>query len=374
MNLNEVLSQPIEKKIGQMFFIGVSGTEIDSGVGDLLSDIEPGGICFFARNVRSAGQVRKFTDDLRSRAQIEPLLSIDQEGGLVDRLRRISTPMPAASAINHPSNAAILAELTAEILRILGFNMNFAPVVDVVNEERSKYSNGALNSRAFGRSKEDVVLLAGKYLETLQNGGVAGCLKHFPGLGGAKKDAHDELPFIEITEQEFDETDLFPYKVLFDKQKIQAVMAAHACFPGSHLQETGQDGKLLPSSLSFNFVTTLLREKLNFEGLAITDDLEMGAIVNDYGIGKASVMAMKAGHDLLAICANESAVREGFSAVFNAVQSGEIPESRIDASLRRIVKVKSQLKKPLPFDSARLTELSEKVAELNNQLKYQYGG
>jgi beta-N-acetylhexosaminidase len=126
--------------------------------------------------------------------------------------------------------------------------------------------------------------------------------------------------------------------------------------------------------LGFNFVTKLLREQLGFKNLIITDDLEMGAIVNNYGIGEACKMAIKSGEDLLAICANENAVREGFYAVLDAVNKNEISESRIDQSLERIFNIKSKIKQPLPFDSVRLQELSNKIAELNAQLKYSYGG
>ncbi len=373
MTLEQIFSLPIEKKIGQLFFIGISGTELNENSTELLDEISPGGICLFARNVRTSEQVRKLLDDIREISPIEPFLSLDQEGGLVDRLRRISTPMPSANVLRNVSDAKTLAETTAEIIRILGFNMNFAPVIDVVDEKRAKFQNG-LHSRTFGKSKEEVVEFAGNYIDILQENGILGCLKHFPGLGGANLDAHDELPEVEISDVELFEKDLFPYREFFDSKTIHAVMIAHASFPNSGLQETDQNGKLLPTSLSFNFVTKLLREELKFEGLAITDDLEMGAIVNTYGIGEACKMAIKSGEDMLAICANQTAVQDGFQAVLEAFRSGEISETRIDESLKRIFEVKQKIQKSLPFDSARLNELSEKIAELNTQLKYSYGG
>ncbi len=373
MNLEQILQLPIEKKIGQLFFIGISGTELDEKISGLIDRISPGGICLFARNMRTAEQVRSLIDDIRSSSEIAPFFSLDQEGGLVDRLRRISTPMPAASAIKNIVQAESLARITAEIIRILGFNMNFAPVVDVVDEERSRFPNG-LHSRAFGKSKEEVVELAGSYLHTLQMGGIIGCLKHFPGLGGARKDAHDELPSIDISAEELQNIDLFPYRELFGNQSVSAVMVAHTCFPMTDLQETDQNGKLLPTSLSFGFVTKLLRDELGFKGIAITDDLEMGAVVNDFGIGEACKMAINAGEDMLAICANADVVVAGFEAVVNAVSKGEISESRIDESLRRIFEVKKNLPAPVGFDSARLHTLSENVSDLCDQVKYTYGG
>lgn len=373
MTLEQIFSLPIEKKVGQLFFIGFTGTEIDQNLTDFFDQISPGGVCLFARNVRSAEQVRKLLDDIRNISTIQPFFSIDQEGGLVDRLRRISTPMPSASALRNSEDAEFLAETTAEIIRILGFNMNFAPVIDVVDENRARFQNG-LHSRAFGHSKEEVVEFAGIYLDILQKNGILGCLKHFPGLGGAKKDAHDELPTIEISETEFFANDLVPYLEFFKNKKVYAIMAAHASFPNLDLQETDQNGKLLPTSLSYNFITKLLRDELKFEGLAITDDLEMGAVITNYGIGAACKMAIKSGEDLLAICASADAVKSGFEAVLEAVKTGEISESRIDESLKRIFNAKQEIQKPLPFDSDRLQKLSEKIAELNNQLNYSYGG
>jgi beta-N-acetylhexosaminidase len=294
---------------------------------------------------------------------ISPLLSIDQEGGLVDRLRRIITPMPAPSILKNPSEAKILAEITSEILRIIGFNMNFAPVVDVIDESRVKTYNG-LYSRAFGKSKSEVVEFAEKYLDTLQENGCLGCLKHFPGIGASAVDSHEELPIVYLTREELFEIDLLPYRRLFQNGNVHSVMIAHASYPRFDLQETDENGKLLPSSLSYNVVSKLLREELSYQGLTITDDLEMGAIVKNYGIGEACQMAISAGVDMLAICASPVAIREGFNAVLKAVETEVIPYSKIDESLKRIGHLKSLMKEPLPFDTDRLNILSKEISEL----------
>lgn len=365
--LEQILSLPIEKKIGQLFFIGLPNIEVDKSSRELLEEISPGGVCLFARNIRTAEQVGDFLKEITEVLPIKPLLSLDQEGGRVDRLRRIATPMPAASSISKIADVEQLALITAEILRILGFNMNFAPVVDVIDEERKQFSNG-LYSRAFGNSKEAVVEFAGAYLDILQTNGCLGCLKHFPGLGASEVDSHEELPIVNLSRQELFDNDLQPYQKLFKTAKTHAVMIAHASFPMFDLQETDSDGKLLPSSLSYNFVTRLLREELGFAGLAITDDLEMGAILKNYGIGAACQMAINAGADMLAICANADAMRTGFHAVLEAVKNGEIAEKRINQSLERIALLKTLTQLPLPLDAGRLSALSEKIAELNTQL------
>ena len=357
----------IEEKVGQLFFIGIPGPQADDITRQLVEHVRPGGICLFARNIREAAQTRGLIEDVSAIAGNNPLISLDQEGGLVDRLRRVVTPMPAANRIRTASQAKRLGELVAEVVRILGFNMDFAPVVDVSSEARAGSSNG-LAARAFGNSAEDVVKLAGAFLEGLSEGGVIGCLKHFPGLGASQIDSHEELPFVDIDMEELRNVDLVPYAKLLGQAEPAAVMVAHAAFPGLDLQETAQNGKLLPSSLSYNFVTNLLRRDLGFKGVAITDDLEMGAVVKHFGIGEACRLAVLAGEDMLAICADPKAITYGFDAVVSAVRAGEIAESRIDESLGRIGRLKDLMKEPLDLDPARLETLSREIAEFNATL------
>jgi len=364
--VQDFTSLPIEEKVGQLFFIGLPVTEIDAETKETLRAFSPGGICLFARNIRDTEQIRRLIDDIRENLSVEPLISLDQEGGLVDRLRRLITPMPAPNLLKTPVEAKNLAAITAEIVRILGFNMNFAPVVDVIDEVRANSFNG-LYSRAFGKSRSEVVEFAAEYLEGLQEKGCLGCLKHFPGLGASQVDSHDEQPSVYLTRDELFETDLLPYRRLFPTEKVYSVMVAHASFPRFDLQETDNNGKLLPSSLSYNIVTKLLREELGFGGLAITDDLEMGAIIKNYGIGEACQMAILAGIDMLAICSNPDSVREGFNAVLDAVKNEKISESRIDESLRRIAHIKSLVQPPLPFDTERLRVLSNQIAQFNSK-------
>ena len=342
-------------------------------INGLLRDILPGGICLFARNVRNAEQTRIFLNKILEVLPLTPLISVDQEGGLVDRLRRIITPMPSAGSIRSIEDAENLAKITNEVLLMLGFNMNFAPVVDVIDEHRPGNANG-LYSRTFGETKENSSELAEKYLNSLQKGGCLGCLKHFPGLGASQTDSHEDLPIVRLAQDELFSTDLFPYRKLFKSAQVHAVMVAHACYPFFDLQETDVNGKLLPSSLSSNIINNLLRRELNFQGLVITDDMEMGAILKNYSIGSACIMAINAGADMVSICADQGNIREGFKAVLEAVKTGKISEARIDESLKRIAQVKSLIKSPLPLDTARLQFLSQEIAELNKKVNYSYGG
>lgn len=371
--LEEILSLPIEKRVGQLFFIGLSGTEIVENNRWLLNDVSPGGVCLFGRNVRSAEQTRKLLDETYKNSAVKPFFSLDQEGGLVDRLRRISTPMPAANNLKDSADAETLGETTSEIMQILGFNLNFAPVVDVVDDRRKTFDNG-LYSRTFGTNKEQVFEFASSYIDAIQRNGSFACLKHFPGLGASEIDSHENLPIVNISQEELFSIDLFPYRELFQTAQIEVVMIAHAAYPHINLQETGSNGKLLPSSLSYNFVTRLLRRELGFEGLVLTDDLEMGAILKNHTIAEACKLAFHAGADMFSICSSEAAVREGYAAVLEAVEAGEISETRINESLRRIAKLKSLLQKPSAFNAERFELLSQTIAKLNKKLDYSYGG
>lgn len=361
---------PIEEKIGQLFFIGLPGESLDESTESLLNDISPGGICLFARNTKNAEKTRGLLDNCSEALSAQPFLSLDQEGGLVDRLRRILEPMPTAKEIGNPQNpenAKTLAKITAEAIRILGFNMNFAPVIDVSDESRRGFIMDN-QSRTFGISKDDVVDFTGVYLDELSKGGIVGCVKHFPGIGAVEFDPHEELPVVSSDRQSLFETDIFPYQKHFENRRVHALMTAHAAYPQFDLQETDSSGKLLPSSLSRKIVTSLLRDELRYDELVLTDDLEMGAIVNNYGIGEATKMAFLAGSDFLLICNDRDAIYEGYEAILKGYRDDEITEKRIDESLNRIFRIRKVLESPLPFDKNRLEELSQDVIDLKESL------
>jgi beta-N-acetylhexosaminidase len=357
----DLTSLSLEHKVGQLFFIGVPGPHLDDPTRELLSDVLPGGICLFARNIKEREQTRKLNDDLRGYPDIPPLLSVDQEGGLVDRLRRIMTPMPSAGRLKTPDDAAELGSIIGESLSVLGFNMDFAPVVDVVTPERGQHSNG-LYDRPFGTSVDDVVQMASAFSAGLRANGILNCLKHFPGYGATKVDSHEQLPFVEVSDDELNDIDLMPYRELLPE--ADSVMVGHTVYPLSSLQEADEHGKLLPSSLSKAFITTLLREQLGYDGLVITDDLEMGAIINNYGIGDACKRAIEAGADMLAICADPARIRDGYDSVLAAARKGEIRERRIDESVDRIARVKTRVAHGQVFNASRLDEISAATAAL----------
>lgn len=379
--MTDLQTLSLEQQVGQLLFIGLPGAEIDGETGALLQEIQPGGVCLFGRNVRHLAQTRQLLEDIRSLLPVEPILSIDQEGGLVDRLRRICTPMPSARVIRQHGDLAAaraLGSITGEILRILGFNMNFAPVMEMMTPERDLLSNG-LYSRSFGRSPGEVLGYTMVYLRGLQRAGVIGCLKHFPGIGAGEVDSHEQIPIVNLTHDDLVAQDLAPYIELFlhrqdDDDRIRCVMVSHGGFPRINRQTGRLDEKLEPASINFDIVTKLLRHELGFRRLAVTDDMEMGAILKHTSIEEAAKSAFKAGEDMILICSSVEAVRKSYALLLKGFQTGELSIDRLAESLGRIADLKSILQPPLPFDSNRFQELSVAIAELNQQLNYSYGG
>ena len=369
---------PLEQQIGQFFFIGLPGTELDQETRDLVTAIQPGGIIIFGRNVASPQQLRSLLDGVRELVSIPPLVGVDQEGGLVDRLRRIFTPMPAARTIRQHGDLAAartLGRITGEVLRMLGFNINFAPVMSIMTDDRDLLSNG-LYSRSYGRSPGEVLGYTTVYMRGLQGSGLLGCLKHFPGIGAGEVDSHEEIPVVQLSHDDLIAQDLAPYIELFQRRddRVRCVMVSHGGFPNIDIKEEVTGGLLEPASLNYNIVTKLLRQELAYKHLVITDDLEMGAIIRHYEIGDAAVKAAHAGEDMLLICATPEKIRRGYEALLEAAQKERLRQGRIRESLARISRTKAIVEDPLPLDLDRFKSLADEVLKLNRKLNYTYGG
>ena len=347
-------------KIGQLFFIGIPGPELDTKTEDLLRTVRPGGVCLFARNIKDARQTRDLTDAIRETVSSDIMISLDQEGGRVDRLRRIIEPMPAAAHLRDGGDAATLGSLTAKVLRVLGFNLNFAPVVDIESSGRDCSHNG-LATRCLGQTADEVVEKASRYLQALNAGGIRGCLKHFPGLGASVVDSHEELPEVPVSPEEFLNVDAVPYSSHLCQEFNPAVMVAHANYPNLEEQTSDQSGRPLPSTLNPHFIKGLLRGRMGFKGLVLTDDLEMGAIIRHYGIGEASVMALAAGNDQILICNHPENILAAHAKVSESVAKGIIGPEAIANALARIYDFKSALSVPTAFDESALADFSEQI-------------
>jgi beta-N-acetylhexosaminidase len=369
---------PLEQQIGQFLFIGLPGTELDADTRALIEEVQPGGIIIFGRNVASAQQLRSLLDGARELVTVPPLCGIDQEGGLVDRLRRIFTPMPAARTIRQHGDLAAaraLGRITGEVLRMLGFNINFAPVMSIMTEDRDLLSNG-LYSRSYGRSPGEVLGYTTVYMRGLQGTGCLGCLKHFPGIGAGEVDSHEEMPVVQLSHDDLIAQDLAPYIELFQRRddRVRCVMVSHGGFPNIDIREEVTGGLLEPASLNYNIVTKLLREELGYKHLVVTDDLEMGAIARHCEIEDAVVRAAHAGEDMLLICATPEKIRRGYHGLLEAAKSGRLSQERIQETLERIARTKTIVEPPLPLDAARFEMLSEETTKLNAKLNYVYGG
>jgi len=378
MPSDSLYSLSLEQQIGQFFYVGLPGTELDAETRALVSEVQPGGIIVFGRNVASPEQLRALLDGARGLLSIEPLLGIDQEGGLVDRLRRIFIPMPAARVIRQHGDLAAartLGRVTGELLRMLGFNMNFAPVMSIMTDERDLLSNG-LYSRSFGRSPGEVLGYTTVYLRGLQGAGCLGCLKHFPGIGAGEVDSHEQMPLVSLSHDDLIAQDLAPYIELFQRKddRVRCVMISHGGFPNIDIKKAITGGLIEPASLNESIVTKLLRDELGYRHLVVTDDLEMGAIAKHCEIEEAVVRAFLAGEDMLLICAHPEIIRRGYHGLLNAAREGKLPPERIRASLKRIAAARSIIEPSLPLDLERFKLLSDEIANRNGKLKYSYGG
>jgi beta-N-acetylhexosaminidase len=332
----------------------------------MLETIQPGGVLLSGANIESAHQVAELTSSIRSILRVPPLLAVDQEGGRVDRLKGIYSPMPSADLLRASGDASLadrMGEITAEALRTLGFNIDFAPVLDISVDDSAE--NG-LKGRYLGDSAAQVIRLAGAYLEGLQRGGVIGVGKHFPGLGASTIDSHSSLPTVARSRDEIMKQDLLPYLELFSKinARLNALMISHAHYPAF-------DGPSpLPASLSKNIVNGLLRDELGFRGLSITDDLEMGAVTEGRDISEAAVMAIEAGNDMILMTGSPERATGVWQAMVDAARSGRIFHTHISRAFDHIARVKSMVSPPHQLSDVALSRLRERIAELNLVLQH----
>jgi len=334
MAADAVLSR---RAVGNLFMVGLPGTELDESTKDLIRNFHINNFIIFKRNVSGREQLRTLCEDLR-RCCIEeglglPLISIDQEGGSVTRLPLPFVQFPDARTLAEgPDSESALYEYAVTCARELvevGINMNLAPVLDV-----SLAGGGFfMERRSLGGDPRRVAELGTLVIETLQKAGVAACAKHFPGLGRAVIDPHYHLPRVDRKAEELRAVDLIPFQA--------AMTAGVAAIMTSHTIYTALD-PLIPATLSKKIFTGLLREELGFEGLVITDDLEMGAIENDGRVAEAAVRAFLAGVDLLLICHDHVKVKLAVQALVQSFQEKDVSEARIRLSLERVNAVRKR--------------------------------
>jgi beta-N-acetylhexosaminidase len=380
--LTEGSGESLELKAGRLLFVGLPVTKLDRHWREFLREVRPGGVILFGRNVESAEQVALLNAQIRDAVDHPVLIGVDQEGGLVDRFRTICEPMPSAKAVRDAGSSELaqkFGELSARALGLMGFNINFAPVLDLSGDN---LENG-LRGRTFGKSAAEVSRLAGAYLDGLQKGRVVGCGKHFPGLGGSDIDSHRRLPVVKHSWEEILERDLVPFMdLMFHRpgEHLHSVMVSHGAFPEvseflqAWFRRTGELPALesfhqLPATISGNVVMRLLRTVLKFDGLVITDDMEMGAVVQSLSVAEAALRAVEAGSDMILICEQEANFVAARDRVAEAVEKGTLPVEALDRASARMDRVLKLAEEPEQFDQDEFDAVSRDIAELKRALK-----
>lgn len=327
-----------EELIGQVIMIGLPSTRLDDFYARFIKDYKIGNYILFSRNYQNTAQMKAFMKELYEYTLVVtgsyPLVSIDQEGGMVVRLFKDVT-FPAspltttASAIpNAPYKTGVI--IGKDMLK-MGINLNLAPCLEV-NED---LANPLVNIRGYGATKEIVLERAREFVRGVQESGALSCIKHFPGAGSSTKDSHLELPIIEDDKESLLNYNMYPFMHLLESD---ALMTSHCLY---------KSFDSLPSTLSHVLLTEVLREQVGFKGLIVSDGMEMKAIADHYGVGRGCVLALAAGCDLLLLCHDYNEQKEAFDATLAAVNSGELSVELLREKVRRINKAKEKLVKGL---------------------------
>ncbi len=340
------------KSLGQLLLTGVPGPALDPDSARRLKNLQPGGFILFSRNIKSPEQLRKLTDDLRDLSETEPFITIDQEGGRVSRLREIGHEPPNAQQLREKGDRRLIKQhgkLTGQLLRLFGFNLDLCPVLDISHDDQA---DNSLKGRCYGTDSQEVITNAGVFNRAMRGTGVLSCGKHFPTYGSAEVDPHEILPVINRTKAELMAEEILPFTALLPE--LDSMMIGHAHYPAFDPEQPR-----LPASLSKNVITGFLRDQLGFDdGLVMTDDLDMGAILNEVGFKETIQGCIAAGNDIAMICHRLEMVEEAHGHLQG------LPDLTLTLALERIQKAKKRLPKPLPFDIATHREFDQKVWEL----------
>ena len=312
--------------VGQLIMMGFIGQEMTSALRVVISAMQPGGIILFARNITGAGQTWKLLHDCRAAVREDPFLCVDLEGGTVDRLKNVTAPAPPAADVYATGNRKLFrrhGRVIGEQVRALGFNTDFAPVFDL----KLPPSQPVLTTRTVSADPNETVAYASEFLRGLEDARVLGCGKHFPGLGEASLDTHHELPSIAKPFKDMWREDLAPYREL--RKRIPFCMVAHANYP----EVTGDK---LPASLSRKWIEGILRDKIGYKGIVVTDDLEMGGVLAAASIGDAAIQTLHAGSDMFLVCHNEEHVWQTYEAVLREAERDKGLAKLVTKRARRV--------------------------------------
>ena len=303
----------LEEKIGQMMFVGIHGTTLTENTRNNLTSMHVGGIILFDRNMETREQVKTLNSSL----------SGDQEGGLVTRMRQQAYAAPSATEISKgkPEEAYTHANKTGKDIRELGFNLDFAPVLDI---------SSRMHGRTYGTTPQQVTSFGEQACRGLRDSGVLFTIKHFPGMGRSETDPHTDKSVVNVPQQTILQEDLLPFRHIIDQYPHHQfmVMAGHIRYPAF-------DAK--PASLSPVILKQMLRSQLGYQGIVITDDLDMGAVSEGYKPEEIGIVAIQAGTDILLSCHDPEVQQRIYRSTLQAVKDGKLSRTDIDASVRRIV-------------------------------------
>ena len=351
-SIQEIIEEmPLEKKVGQMFIFGFTGSKYNQSLSQQINKLHPGAIIVFGRNIKTLNQVKALNEkaqrDSLKNSKVPLLIAVDQEGGKVIRIKT-SPSLPSARTLALTDNEGLVQDagyVTGRLLTSLGFNMNLAPVVDISNANFSDF----LGNRSFSDQKEIVNKMSTAFSKGLIDAGVLPTAKHFPGHGGVRTDSHLKTPYKQVTLTELLFNDLAPYKEMQNNRIPFAIMASHISYPLIDPSEK-------PASFSSLLLQNVLRQGLGFDGVLLTDDIQMGgAKSNKMSIGERAVQTILAGNDLIMIGWNHRLQNRAVKAVIKAVKQGRISKERINESLTRLIRYKQQFYKSPDKTSLKLT-------------------
>ncbi|MEW6281858.1 MAG: beta-N-acetylhexosaminidase, partial [Candidatus Eremiobacterota bacterium] len=357
--LPDLSSLTLEQKAAQLLMIDIPDTAMTEDTRRHLSETAWNGVILFAKNVQSRQQVVELVEAIHEASPIRPWISVDQEGGLVDRFRfpemSLSPGLMALGAAGDPELTCQAHRIMGDELADLGIGIDFAPCLDVnVNPQ-----NPIIGARSFGEDPERVARLGQAAIRGLRDGGVASCAKHFPGHGDTSLDSHMALPVVPHDRARLEQVELKPFQAAVDAG-VEAIMTAHIVFPAFDPTPG------LPATLSHPILTGLLREKMGYDGVIVTDSLSMKAIADHYGMGEAAVRSVEAGADLVLALGTLEDQKQAFQALLAAVRQGRLSEARLDRSLQRLFALKRKFpgraSRRHTFDAQAHQELMGRIA------------
>jgi beta-N-acetylhexosaminidase len=351
--------------VGQLLIVGFDGAEMSPRLAELLIRIQPAGVILFARNIVNARQTHKLLKDCQARGR-EPLFTcVDLEGGLVDRFRNVTGPAPSAADAFSTGDRKLFRKHGAVIGKIcsaLGFNVDFAPVLDLAFPA----SRPVMSSRAFSTDPKAVVRYAREFLAGLRSAGIIGAGKHFPGLGEGDLDSHHDLPVIKKSFNRLWAEDLVPYCTM--KRELPMVLVNHGNYPAVTRDR-------LPASLSKQWITDVLRRRIGYRGLVVSDDLEMGGVLKAAPIEEAAVEFVRAGGDLCLICHQQEYVERAYEKLVRTAERDLRFRRRLLESVKRVEVFKrksGELKRHAPVPSPeKISRLSTQLWEFSEQVRLQ---